>query len=83
MFVFREDTEALDINLNVRPEQSNPVNMPSTWRQHGSVPVGELIIRKFHNKERLSFKRFILIEILENYFSATNGFTNVSFLLQC
>jgi hypothetical protein len=43
MFVFREDTEALDINLNVRPEQSNPVNMPSTWRQHGSVPVSELV----------------------------------------
>ena len=82
MFVFREDTEALDINLNVRPEQSNPVNMPSTWRQHGSVPVGELVKESF-TTELLSYKHFFLIEILENDFLATNGFTKVLFLLQC
>ena len=40
MFViFRELAEALDIDAEgSRPEQSNPVNMPSALR-HGSVPV--------------------------------------------
>ena len=36
---YREITEALDIDAEgSRPEQSNPVNMPSALR-HGSVPV--------------------------------------------
>ena len=37
--IFREIAEALDIDAEgSRPEQSNPVNMPSALR-HGSVPV--------------------------------------------
>ena len=36
---FREMAEALDIDAEgSKPEQSNPVNMPSALR-HGSVPV--------------------------------------------
>ena len=38
-YFFRELAEALDIDAEgSRPEQSNPVNMPTSLR-HGSVPV--------------------------------------------
>ena len=38
-YYFRELAEALDIDAEgSRPEQSNPVNMPTSLR-HGSVPV--------------------------------------------
>ena len=39
LIFFRELAEALDIDAEgSRPEQSNPVNMPTSLR-HGSVPV--------------------------------------------
>ena len=42
-FNFREIAEALDIDAEgSRPEQSNPVNMPSALR-HGSVPVRKIL----------------------------------------
>ena len=41
--IFREIAEALDIDAEgSRPEQSNPVNMPSALR-HGSVPVRKIL----------------------------------------
>ena len=68
LIFFRELAEALDIDAEgSRPEQSNPVNMPTSLR-HGSVPVS--------NKSKATFKE-VYISLKFSYLSfCTCSLTN-------